>query len=302
MLASTGTPGSDTPIRNTGVSDDFPDNSYAYSLDYFRYTVDFTLQLCDVLPPVPAFDRSERELIPLPWYTNSVALECGRIDYNMLKPEMKKLVTLYGQDLERARGMGVDERTLVSFAQRLPGFHCTRVDLTCDVKGGDYCDPHQILQAFIAGACKTKARTANRVDNWQPGSRGGCTIYIGSRDSLTFLRVYDKAAQLGGDTPVWTRIEVECKGDVANNVCAALAAHGVIEVTKEAIRRYIRTGVQWFDDAAHSDTPGTLIAPGEHRQGDFEVWINTACLPAIARAVRERIPGVREALAHILNS
>lgn len=291
----------DTPHSNTGVSNVFVENSYTYSLDYLSYTADFSLQLCDLLPPVPAFDRSERELMPVQWYTNSVALVCGRIDYNMIHPENKKRVCLYGEDLTRAREMGVDEKSLVSFAQRLPGFHCTRVDLTCDVRGEQFNDPQEILHAFIAGVCKTKARTANRVDNWLPGARGGCTIYIGSRESLTFLRVYDKAAQLGLSEG-WTRIEVECKGDVANNVCAAIAAHGVIEVTKEAIRRYIRTGVQWFDHAAHSDTPGTLIAPGEHRQGDFEVWINTACLPAIARAVRERIPGVREALAHILNS
>lgn len=276
------------PIRNTGVSNALQEHSYTYSLDFFRYTVDFSTQLCDALPPVPAFDRSERELMPMPYYTNQVALVCGQIDYNMLHPENKKLITLRGEDLARAREMGIDERTLVGFAMRIPGFHCTRVDLTCDVQGGEYCDPHEILQAFIAGVCVTKARTANRVDNWKAGERGGCTIYIGSRESLTFLRVYDKAAQTG-DPESWTRIEVECKGDVANNVCAAIAAHGVIEPTKEAIRRYIRTGVQWFDHAAHSDTPGTLIAPGEHRQGDFEVWINTACLPAVAQIGRAHV-------------
>lgn len=301
MSQTTKSATSDTPHSNTGVSKVKYSQQYTYSLDYLSYTADYNVPLCDLLPPVPAFDRSERELMPVQWYTNSVALVCGRLDYNMLHPENKKRVCLYGEDLARAREMGIDERTLIGFAMRLPGFHCTRIDLTCDVRGGEYCDPHEILQAFIAGACVTKARTANRVDNWKAGERGGCTIYIGSRESLTFLRVYDKAAQTG-DPESWTRIEVECKADSANQVCEAISLWGVIEVTREAIRRYIRTGVQWFDHAAHSDTPGTLIAPGEHRQGDFEVWINTACLPAIARAVREKIPGVRETLAHILNS
>lgn len=290
----------DTPIRNTGVSNAFPGNSYTYSLDYFRYTVAFETPLCDVLPPVPAFDRVEREAPAYPYYTNTVPLVCGRVDYNMLKPEQKKLVTLAGADLNRAREMGVDERTIVAYARRLPGFHCTRVDLTCDVRGGDYCDPQAVLTAFKDGHCRTKARSANRVDNWTLGARGGCTVYIGSRESLTFLRVYDKAAQQG-DTVLWTRIEVECKGDVANNICDALAEHGVIPVTKEAIRRYILTGVAWFDAAGLRETEGDLIAPGEHRQGSFEVWIKEACLPAIERALRERMPGVRETLGELLN-
>ena len=292
-----------TPVHNMGVSESIIVNSaLTYSLDWLRFTADYNLPLRDCLPKHPAFETSTRNMPGITWYDRTIGLVCGRIDYAQDKPAQKKLITLAGSDLQRAREMGVSEQELIRYVITLPGFHATRVDLCCDLRSELFRDPLDILTAFIAGQCATKARSANRIDNWiTGGEREGCTVYIGSRESLTFMRVYDKRAQMGGGG-FWTRIEVETKGDVAGNVCNAIAKHGVIAVTKESIRRFIRTGVLWFDDAGGMDTDAQLIDPSEHRAGDFEVWIKDICLPALARALRERMPGVPETMIEMLSA
>lgn len=44
------------------------------------------------------------------------------------------------------------------------------------------------------------------------GSNKGCTLYIGSRESSTFTRLYEKGKQLGNPTSTWLRLETEFRG------------------------------------------------------------------------------------------
>lgn len=47
------------------------------------------------------------------------------------------------------------------------------------------------------------------VGDWHRAERGR-TLYLGSRQSVYFIRIYEKGKQLGGD-PNWVRVEVELK-------------------------------------------------------------------------------------------
>lgn len=288
-----------TPTGNTGVSNSTLPSEYRFSLDWLRYTVSYNVSIATVLPNHPAFALADRPISDLKWYSHHQPLVCGRIDWNPLKPEQKQLVTLTGDDLSRARADGVNEQALVAYALKLADFHATRIDLCIDVTGGPFRDPLDVLEAFQQGRCITKARTANRVDNWRGGERAGITVYIGSRDSLTFVRIYDKRAQMG-EGPPWTRIEIEIKGDLADSVCQAVALHGIGVVAKEALRRSVTSGVDWFDRAGWPVSGERLIGPGPHRAGTFERWIFGQCLPALQRALREQIPNVRDTVEEIL--
>ncbi|AXH78917.1 MAG: replication initiation factor [Circular genetic element sp.] len=53
------------------------------------------------------------------------------------------------------------------------------------------------------------------------GDRGGKTVYVGSRTSPLFLRIYDKDAQSAGKNPV-SRIEFELKGAAAKKIHSEL--------------------------------------------------------------------------------
>lgn len=70
------------------------------------------------------------------------------------------------------------------------------------------------------GDAETRARDWNLITG-----RTGQTLYVGSRTSEKFLRVYDKAAEQKQDGP-WYRIELECKGDFARGVALHVDANG----------------------------------------------------------------------------
>jgi len=274
--------------------------TYEYGIDYYRFSVDYNVPLADILPKHPAFAPKQRDVPNLPFYDHVFPLTSGRIDWKEGDERQKKLVTLGGDDLRTARIHKFDEQLLVAYTRTLPGYHATRIDLAADLLNGDFCDPLAVLLAFMQGRCTTAARSCNRVDNWTKDYRVGITVYIGSRESMTFLRVYDKGKQLGLKTP-WTRLELECKGDYAGRIADAVADHGVILTTKEAVRGFIKTGIEWFDNAGLPETPALLIAAGERKQTSFERWIETTVLPAIARALRENTPGFRDKLMDLLN-
>jgi len=60
--------------------------------------------------------------------------------------------------------------------------------------------------------------------NLLTGSDGGATLYIGSRKSEKFMRVYNKAAQMGLPGVEWTRFELEVKAETSRTIAAALSA------------------------------------------------------------------------------
>ncbi len=111
---------------------------------------------------------------------------------------------------------------------------CTRIDLAIDV----YNSPD--LLPTIRGMAEHHEwyGTAHSATTIKSSDGKGTTVYVGSRTSERFVRIYDKAAQLGqrGD---WTRIEAEVKSDSARQVARAIVelnigglsmvAYGVIE-------------------------------------------------------------------------
>lgn len=116
-----------------------------------------------------------------------------------------------------------DFRELTRWVQDDKGGHLTRVDIAHDDFSG-VSSARGALEAYQAGQCVTRSRC------WQwftGGNRGpeqseSGTLYIGSRQSDTFTRIYNKAAQQRDKGKVvegpWTRFEVEYKRDRANTL------------------------------------------------------------------------------------
>lgn len=72
------------------------------------------------------------------------------------------------------------------------GGRFTRLDLAKDVRGIQI-DLDGIYKAISAGKTKGTARKFAQMHS----PNGGNTIYVGSRESERFIRIYDKAAQSG---------------------------------------------------------------------------------------------------------
>lgn len=100
--------------------------------------------------------------------------------------------------------------------------HTTRVD--CQVTTElSYAYQHLAsdIYAFVSKARPKNGRpvTASLLVN----NKGGATVYIGSRSSAWYARIYDKGVESGTREPgVLWRWEVECKADAAQMVAGAL--------------------------------------------------------------------------------
>jgi hypothetical protein len=273
-------------------------DNLAYSIDWLRWSVPLDVPTDKALPPVRELERSDHELKPLPWYTAAQALEHGRVDWNDEKPQLRKLVTLSGHDLAALVTGGQEPLELVRFVLAVPGVHVNRLDFAADLRdsGGNLRD---LVTRFHAGELQTRAQEISTVESTRPDQGTALTVYLGSRAARRFLRAYDKAkqARVAGD---WIRLELELKKHAAYQVAAAMLRHGVIPAGKAALREFVVTGLAWFDGATDPDLPGVYITHERRWSGDWEHWVYETVLPALEKALRLQVPGVRDKTTVIL--
>lgn len=154
------------------------------------------------------------------------------------------------------------------------GANVTRIDLAID-----WHDPLYLATmkfALDTGDAVTRARDWNLIQG-----KTGTTLYVGSRTSEKFLRIYDKAAEKGVDA-TWFRIELECKGDFARGV--ALHVDGIgYEYFGDIIRGFCDwpTNPYW----AQATTSPTLLEgiPRPEKQRDTFAWLMKTVAPSVAK-------------------
>lgn len=128
------------------------------------------------------------------------------------RPEMGVHLSMGGRALRAISEGGHPATEMLSWGLK-EGGKVTRIDLAIDVYD------HEIdLVALASGPRIKDAPGSARKWSQVKGSDGGCTVYIGSRQSDKFLRIYDKAVETGQLDRPWTRFELEIKGDTAKQV------------------------------------------------------------------------------------
>jgi DNA relaxase NicK len=117
---------------------------------------------------------------------------------------------------------------------------------------------------------------------------GGNTVYVGSRQSERFVRIYDKAAQLGLAEKQWKRFEIECKGMVARALANMLLQTenwaGVFDDFAQTMLS-IPTCVDYmaFFDGSTSE----IGFPKIEKKTDREAWIAEQVTPAVVKHFAE---------------
>lgn len=125
-----------------------------------------------------------------------------------------------------------DWERLFSFA--LKWCHLTRLDVSFDdhsgiLKMSEIVDDTFFKKEYVSKALKHRLQMD--VDDRRAGS--ACTVYHGSRQSNTLIRIYDKAEQLQRDGEHWVRVEMELheenarrflelEGDIGSKWCGVL--------------------------------------------------------------------------------
>lgn len=111
-------------------------------------------------------------------------------------------------------------------------------------------------------------------------SDGGSTLYIGSRQSEKFVRVYNKGIESGqgGD---WWRLEMETKGEVANAVARVIDA-GTTDFNSllcSQVKRMCDMENESWKNLLTADASFSL--PKIEKQTDREKWINEQVAQAV---------------------
>jgi len=193
----------------------------AVLIDYFRCT----------LP-----DTSENWLALDGWLGERLPRCCGWrgwYDRSAMVLDGGLVASCSNDDAAERQGILVDlpGKACASLGERLFLFvrwcyengHVTTVHLALDDRTGGV-TPGRIKASWNAGEAVSRWQSCTAIEETAKGGKVlGSTVYLGSRSSDAFLRVYDKALERGlTDGQLWTRLELECKGKLAHAIVGAM--------------------------------------------------------------------------------
>jgi len=172
---------------------------------------------------------------------------------------------------------------------------CVTVDMSFNTRG------HASEQYAAILADRVQPHIGKRLitDN-----EGGETLYIGSRTSQIFLRLYDKSAEQG-DKPGWSwRYEIEYKKPVSLAVAKLIMdnAGGDDSLVREAIANTVYDAFHERGVSPLFDADGAVILPTVAKRKESPVsrqlkWLGTSVRPAIQRLIKS---GYKDAVLEIL--
>lgn len=159
------------------------------------------------------------------------------------------------------------------------GLRVSRLDLAKDCTGEAF-DGETIYKSLEQGLGGGASRTVSRIVS----NNNGETIYLGSRQSERFIRIYNKAAQTGSTDEQWWRMEIETKGDVSRLVAQSLVESVSLGRVFDSIAGRMfgsadAVGLQSFFDG--KEAPFGL--PKIIKQTDREKWIAEQVIAAVAQ-------------------
>lgn len=154
-------------------------------------------------------------------------------------------------------------------------FSFTRIDLAIDIKNANLL-PSRATEEIKNGRIKTRAK---ECPAWYDAAGTGYTQYVGKKSSEIYLKLYDKAAELGTNED-HTRVELTVRSDRADK-----AARQAI------LRRDFRGMVVSFADFPEWDEWNKAMAttpiklPSERKETATRKWLIEQCVPALAREI-----------------
>lgn len=155
------------------------------------------------------------------------------------------------------------------------GARFTRIDLAIDAINFNL-RPSRATKELNLGRVKTRAKKSLRTDD---ARNPGYTQYIGQKTATIFLKLYDKAAEMGvvGDH---TRIELTVRSARANR-----AAREIVRGTDfRSMVVSFADFPEWREWRAIMEVDPVKL-PKEQREGNTERWLLDQCAPALAKVI-----------------
>jgi len=233
-------------------------------------------QFCALYTP----DQESSPTAPTNGYRDAIRSSSGVVRmWHVDRPEMGVHVIFSGSALRYLwEHSGIHQKEILTSAS-YAGASFTRLDLATDAKDVDI-SLERVYGHIANGKTLGSARSYGKFES----NNGGFTIYIGSRQSEKFVRIYDKAAESNLPDTDWKRYEIETKGMVARALAKVL-----VETTNwSGAFQHMAKGILDLpnsDDYAAFFSPDALPIgiPKLEKTSDREKWIRTQVLPAVAR-------------------
>lgn len=253
-----------------------------FSVDWINYTA---LHLGTRVLTEIAYPMNTPEwinAIPARGYTSGLQNRNGvRLSWHTKRNDMGAHVQYSGQTLNKYYEQGITART-IALRHEVEGDRCSRIDLAID------CHNSALNIGKLASDVKSgNGEFSSKVYSHIVSQDGGETLYLGSRTSELFLRIYNKSAEqaISGD---WVRIELECKGSRAHDIGHRLAyesEQGMVTLTRGLIKHQAA-----FDDTIWAQIVGELaisIAKAHVREPDRKGWLLGLVAPAMGKYLAE---------------
>lgn len=201
------------------------------------------------------------------------------VQWNVDRPEMGYHVVIAGSAIRNIlQHYQLDQKTLVEKVINAGG-SITRLDLAKDLTG-EHVSLDKIYQAMERGEYSGSSRKFSQIHSLN----GGNTVYVGSRQSEKFIRIYDKASEMGLQGQEWKRFELECKGMVARALATLLVQSEQWSGAFDTIARHMvdLPGLRDYQ-AFFSPEPISISLPKLEKQTDREAWIAGQVMPAVVK-------------------
>lgn len=231
-------------------------------------------------------------------YTAGSRFSDGRQHWtNPSRPEMGVHIQWDGEACDNCP---IEPLDLITALQRLK-FAFTRIDFAIDAMNFGL-RPEKATEEIRNGRIKTRSREFPiRNDARHPGY----SQYVGKKSSEVYLKLYDKAAEMGVQQD-WTRIELTVRHERADKAAAAL-------VFDNDFRRLVVA----FVDFPSWDTWHSIMAvaptklPAERQTSQTKLWLLRSCASALAKQMHldgddhfyfQFLDAVREHYSNIKNT
>lgn len=213
---------------------------------------------------------SAKEIRPLPNYTHGLEFGNGaRVFWHHTRMEMGRHVIFSGSCCDI---IGENLRECLRYAVA-KSYKITRIDLAFDVRNTNLSIQHGI-NLVLKGEVKTHAQKAPII---RDGMGSGLTLQIGVKGSSQFVRIYDKAAEMGTDG-TWVRVETSYGSRKANKATETYLQGASV---RSMVRGYVAFPLwrKWNKLLEHS----AVAVKYEKSQTNTRKWLYESVAKTIAR-------------------
>jgi len=154
-------------------------------------------------------------------------------------------------------------------------FSFTRIDLAIDFYNCNL-RPEKATEEINNGQCKTRAK---KFPYWGDAGSDGYTQYIGVKTSESYIRIYDKAAEMGIEQD-HTRVEF-----VVRHTKAQAAAFAIVRGSDfRGMVVSFADFEKWREWRKAFQVPEIKL-PSERKETNTQRWLLRAAAPALAREI-----------------